>query len=163
MTSHTPLDRIVRMLDGAMLVVTTAGPNGRSGCLVGFATQASIDPARYLVAISDKNHTCRVAAKAERLAVHVIGRDQRELAELFGEQTGDDVDKFSRCAWQAGPDGVPVLSEAPAWFAGRIVDRVTFGDHLGMLVEPDEGEVRDDSAQAMRLRDVLDLEPGHDA
>jgi flavin reductase (DIM6/NTAB) family NADH-FMN oxidoreductase RutF len=162
-TAQTPLDRVVQMLDGAMLVVTTVGPTGRSGCLVGFATQASIDPARFLVAISDKNHTCAVAAEAPRLAVHALDIRLKQLAALFGEQTGDEIDKFERCSWRPARGGVPVLTEAPAWLAGRIVERIPFGDHVGMLIEPDEGEVRDPAAQPLRLRDVLDLDPGHDA
>src|SRR4051812_20330209 len=75
------------LLDYPMFVVTTASEGKRAGCLVGFATQASIDPPRFLVGLSDKNHTYRVARTAPRLVVHILGSDSGELAELFGSTT----------------------------------------------------------------------------
>jgi flavin reductase (DIM6/NTAB) family NADH-FMN oxidoreductase RutF len=154
---------VVDLFDYPMYVVTTGNGNERSGCLVGFATQASIDPVRFLVAISNKNHTFRVACAATRLVVHLISADERQLAELFGEHSGDDIDKFARCDWTPGPDGVPVLDAAAAWFSGRIIDKRDFGDHVGFLIEPDSGEVRDSDVRVLMDSDVSDLDAGHDA
>lgn len=154
---------VIDLLDYPMYVVTTIAGDERSGCLVGFASQVSIGPARFLVAISNKNHTYRVATDASRLAVHLLSSDRREIAELFGEQTGDGIDKFSRCDWEPGPDGVPVLSAAAAWFSGPIIDRHDVGDHVGFLIEPDAGEVRDPDARILMDTDVQDLDAGHDA
>jgi flavin reductase (DIM6/NTAB) family NADH-FMN oxidoreductase RutF len=152
----------VRLLDYPMFVVTATGEGERSGCLVGFAGQVSIDPGRFLVCLSVKNHTYRIGVSASRLAVHLLGRDQLPLARLFGEQTGDEIDKFARCSWQPGPDGVPVLDEAMAWFSGPILQRVPFGDHVGFLIEPDSGSCRGTGAP-VTLTDVENLDPGHGA
>jgi flavin reductase (DIM6/NTAB) family NADH-FMN oxidoreductase RutF len=156
-------NEVVDLLDYPMYVVTTANARERSGCLVGFTTQVSIDPARFLVALSNKNHTYRVAASAHRLAVHLLSADDRATAELFGEHSGDDIDKFARCAWSPGPDGVPVLDAAAAWFSGPIIDRRDFGDHVGFLIEPDSGEVRDPAVRVLMDTDVKDMDAGHDA
>jgi flavin reductase (DIM6/NTAB) family NADH-FMN oxidoreductase RutF len=158
----TAFEDTVRLLDYPMFVVTAAGGAERSGCLVGFAGQVSIDPGRFLVCLSDKNHTYRVACSAGRLAVHLLGRDQLPLARLFGEQTGDEVDKFAQCSWQPGPDGVPVLDDVVAWFSGTILQRVPFGDHVGFLLSPDAGACRGSGA-LLTLSDVDELDPGHDA
>src|SRR4051794_38470955 len=106
---------LVAGLGYPMFVVTAAPGGGRSGCLVGFATQTSIHPQRFLVCISERNHTYPVACAASVLAVHLVSRapSERALAELFGAETGDDEDKFADCAWQEGPDGVPLLVELP--------------------------------------------------
>ena len=56
--------KIAAGLDYLMLVVTAAGDEGPAGCLVGFSTQCSIRPPRYLVCLSDKNRTERVASRA---------------------------------------------------------------------------------------------------
>ena len=56
--------------DLPMIVVTTSDGRERSGCLAGFHAQASIDPCRYMVWISKKNHTYKVARGADVLAVH---------------------------------------------------------------------------------------------
>ena len=106
-------ESIVGALEYPMLVATTVAGDARSGCLVGFATQCSIHPPRYLVCVSDKNHTYRtLEAGARAIAVHVVPESAADLVELFGGETGDDEDKFARCAWSPGPDGLPVLARA---------------------------------------------------
>src|SRR5580692_6874769 len=91
--------QVLARLEYPMVIVTAAADGERSGCLVGFHTQCSIDPLHYLVCISEVNHTAKVAARAPALGVHFLAEDDRELAGLFGEQTGDGVDKFAECEW----------------------------------------------------------------
>nr|WP_231977672.1 flavin reductase [Mycobacterium sp. E2989] len=81
-----------------MFVVTTRAGGVAAGCLVGFASQTSIHPPRFLVGLSKKNHTFRVAGDATHLAVHVFDHDHLDTVELFGTQTGDTTDKFDRCS-----------------------------------------------------------------
>lgn len=152
----------VAELDYPLFVVTTQHAGQRSGCLVGFATQVSIDPPRMLVCISDKNHTYPLALQADLVAVHVLSPGQHELAELFGEETGDRTDKFAHCSWHPGPGDVPVVDGAARHMVGRILQRVPFGDHLGLLLEPVETSVGD-APVAFTLREAADIEPGHDA
>lgn len=149
-------------LDYFMLVVTTVVRGERSGCLVGFSTQCSIDPPRFLVCLSDKNHTTRVAAKADALAVHFLPSTAEHLAELFGSETGDEIDKFTRCRWHPGPEELPILDECGRWFAGRVRERRPFGDHIGHLLEP-FAAVKDDDGSTFAFHRAKRLEPGHPA
>ena len=161
-------DAMTAAVDYPMYVVTTvdAATGERAGCLVGFATQCSIDPARFLVCLSEANHTFAVAGRAEVLAVHLLAASQRELAELFGSETGDRVDKFARCEWREGPSGVPVLCDASMWFAGPVVDRVDLGDHVGYVVEPVDGSSGSGSESGppfLTFHMARSMEPGHEA
>src|SRR4051812_8801104 len=147
---------LMASVDGPMVVVTTVD----SGCLVGFSTQCSIKPPRFLACISKKNHTHPSAMAVSVLAVHVLDRDDEHLAEVFGELTGDTVDKLSLVDWDAGPDGVAVLRDAAGWFAGRVVERVDLGDHTGFVLEPFAGEQRR-SLHQLGFQDAKDLDAGH--
>jgi flavin reductase (DIM6/NTAB) family NADH-FMN oxidoreductase RutF len=152
---------LVGRLDVPMFIVTAAGAGERAGCLIGFATQTSIDPPRFLACISDKNRTCRVARDASTLAVHLVPADRGDIAELFGGETGDDTDKFARAAWHDGPDGVPLLDDCPSRFAGRILERSRMGDHIGHLLEPFDGsDAGDDWLSFTRAKEI---DPGHEA
>jgi flavin reductase (DIM6/NTAB) family NADH-FMN oxidoreductase RutF len=153
-------EELVGQLEYPMFVVTAAADGERAGCLVGFATQASIDPSRFLVGLSRTNRTFRVAARAEVLVVHFLPADAGDLAELFGGETGDDVDKFARCAWEPGPAGAPILTRLDHWFAGRILSRFDFGDHVGHLLAPIEGESRGGYA-SFTFHRAKRIEPGH--
>ena len=155
-------NQLVERIDYPMFVVTATHDSDRAGCLVGFATQASIDPPRLLVFVSKANETYRVALHSDVLVVHFLTEDDKELAALFGEESGDWTDKFQRCAWEAGPDGVPVLADVGGWVAGRVIDRIDGGDHVGHLLDPIAVGVGDDVAPLM-FQQVRDLDPGHPA
>jgi flavin reductase (DIM6/NTAB) family NADH-FMN oxidoreductase RutF len=135
-----PFDELMGELDYPMFIVTTCAGGERAGCLVGFASQTSIHPSRFLVCLSRKNRTTRVAAAAEHLAVHFVPAGEAPLAQLFGGVTGDEVDKFERCAWHEGPRGLPLLDACANRFVGRILERLDLGDHLGHLLEPETAE-----------------------
>jgi flavin reductase (DIM6/NTAB) family NADH-FMN oxidoreductase RutF len=149
-------------LDYPMFIVTASAGDERAGCLVGFATQCSIDPLRFLVCLSDKNRTFRVARHAELLAVHLVPEDAGWLADLFGSQTGDKVDKFAQCSWTPGPGATPILDDCANWFAGRILQRDPVGDHWAFLLEPMRG-AGDSSESALMFHEVQWLQPGHEA
>lgn len=156
-------DRLAAATDSPMVVVTAAYGGERGGCLVGFHTQCSIEPRRVAVWLSKANHTLRVALQATHLGVHYLERDDRDLAQLFGARSGDDVDKFAHCPVEVGPHGVPVLSDCRNRLIGR---RVSFSDdgcdHVCFVVEPDTVHAGD-SVDFLRLSAVTDLQPGHDA
>ena len=156
-------DKLVSLLDYPMFVVTTGSGDEPAGCLVGFASQVSIHPPRFLVGLSKRNHTYRVAKGAGHLAVHLIERRDCELARLFGSETGDRTDKFARCAWHSGPHGLPILDDAAGWFAGAVRSRYDVGDHVGLLLEPIAGSAPDKFEQLVTFSDVRDLDPGHEA
>ena len=162
MSTPGAVHELVAALDYPMFIVTVAGRGERAGCLVGFATQCSIDPPRFLVCLSKKNRTYRLAGDAEVLVVHLVPEEATELAELFGSETGDDTDKFERCAWSDGPDGTPVLDECGNWFAGRIVGRMEVGDHDAFVLDPFEA-ASDGGEGQFNFHRAKRMEPGHEA
>jgi flavin reductase (DIM6/NTAB) family NADH-FMN oxidoreductase RutF len=156
-------DQLVAAMDGAMVVVTVAVGDERDGCLVGFHSQASIDPPRYAVWLSKLNRTTALARHAQHLAVHVLGEDQHELAALFGGETGDEIEKLGQVSWEGGPDGVPLLTDCPSRFAGRVVESGEgIGDHLLFILDPTEARAGM-PVTPLRLGGVTDIEPGHPA
>ena len=154
--------KLVARLDYPLFIATAAADGERDGCLIGFATQCSIHPPRFLACLSNKNRTYRIARGADTLVVHFLGEDQRELAELFGGETADETDKLAQVEWSEGPGGAPILEDCPNWFAGRILERFDLGDHVGHLLEPIEAE-RGRDQDEMGFQEARDIEPGHDA
>jgi flavin reductase (DIM6/NTAB) family NADH-FMN oxidoreductase RutF len=156
-------DSIMASLDAPMAVVTTAVDDERAGCLIGFHAQSSIDPGRYSVWLSNANHTCRVARRAPHLALHFLTSQDHDLAELFGTVSGDQVDKFARCDHRVSSQGVPLLDRCANWL---IVERVALldvgGDHVCIVTQPVEAG-SGGPFTPLRLSDVDDLDPGHDA
>lgn len=162
MSTEENFHALVSDLDYPMFIAVAATASERAGCLVGFVTQASIKPPRLLVMLSKLNRTCRVAQASDTLIVHFLGEDNHDLAALFGQETGDDVDKFEVCEWHDGPDGTPVLIGTRGWVAGRILERFDAGDHVAHLVEVEEAQV-DTSGAPLTYQTVRGMEAGHPA
>lgn len=157
--------KLVAELDYPMYLVTAAAGGERAGCLVGFGTQTSIRPPRFLACISGKNRTLQVAREAAALAVHFLSDEprERELAELFGGETGDETDKFELCNWHEGPGGVPLLDDSPNRFVGRVLEQLDLGDHVGFLLDPIDAESGADGVDELGFQAAKDIEPGHPA
>ena len=94
--------------------------------------------------------------------MHFVPASAGALVELFGGETGDEVDKFARCEWRGGPRGLPILAACDNWFAGAILARHELGDHVGFLLEPIEAHAGTpfDEFTFHRARRI---EPGHEA
>ncbi|MBK5288875.1 MAG: flavin reductase [Acidimicrobiia bacterium] len=155
-------DRLASRLDWPMLIVTTRDDHDTAGCLVGFWSQSSISPTRVAVFLSKKNHTFMVAQRATTLAAHVLHDRDFDLARHFGEETDDEVDKFSSIRWTAGPDNVPVI-DGLDWFSGTICDQHDCGDHVAFILEPAPGHGCADRADEPPLTSsrVQHLSAGH--
>ncbi len=155
--------KLAGSLDYPLFIVTASDGGRREGCVIGFATQCSFDPARFLACLSRENRTYRFALRAEALAVHLVPRSQLALAKLFGGETGDEIDKFERCEWHPGPRGLPILDRCPSWFAGEILARHDLGDHVGFWLEPFEVHY-EEGEQNIYFQEVKAvIEPGHPA
>jgi flavin reductase (DIM6/NTAB) family NADH-FMN oxidoreductase RutF len=142
-------------LDYPMYIATVPG----DGCLIGFATQASIDPQRFIACLSNKNRTYRLARGASHMAVHVVPEDRTDLAELFGGETGDEVDKLARCEWREGEGGVPLIAGCPH-LVGRVLDSFDVGDHVAFVLDVLEVS---GSARPLNFQQAKRIDPGHEA
>ena len=144
-------------LDYPMFIATVPG----DGCLVGFATQCSIDPLRFLVCLSNKNRTYRLARDASHMAVHVVPEDRMDLAELFGGETADDVDKL-------GADRVSRRDRARVpLLAGLPVRRRAGRRHVRRSATTSRScstwNSSDGAAKPLRFQRARAIDPGHEA
>jgi flavin reductase (DIM6/NTAB) family NADH-FMN oxidoreductase RutF len=157
-------DALVEAMDAAMVVVTTAAEGERNGCLVGFHSQCSIEPRRHAVWLSVANRTAELARSATHLAVHLLTTEDHDLAEHFGGQSGDDIDKLAGVAWTEGPGGVPVLDRLPNRFVGRIVQVIPdLDDHRLYVLDPVDAAAAEPPGPLLRLTGASDIDPGHEA
>src|SRR5450759_2929099 len=67
MSTEENFHTLVANVDYPMFIVTAAAHGTRAGCLVGFATQSSIDPPRLLVLLSKINRTYRLSQETDTL------------------------------------------------------------------------------------------------
>jgi flavin reductase (DIM6/NTAB) family NADH-FMN oxidoreductase RutF len=153
-------ESLTQAVDYPLFVVTAGASGVVSGCMAGFVTQSSLRPVRFIVCISKVNHTFAVAERASGLALHLLGAQQRSMASLFGERTGDCTDKFKRVQWSSGATQAPLLADCAAWVEGPIIDRMSAGDHEAFLMAVSGGGSGPHEGQFL-LSDAADFDPGH--
>lgn len=155
---------LMASVDPALIVVTAAADGVRAGCVVGFSSESSMSPHHFCLWLSKANHTYRVALRARHLGVHFLTRDQHDLAERFGGDTGEEVDKFGGLELDEAPDGVdvPLLAGCPNRI---VVERLTLlddgGDHVCLSTRVLAAESAGSFAP-LRVSHASDFEPGHE-
>ena len=156
-----PLRAFWDRIDFPYYILTVRADDGEmSGCLASFVTQCSIDPPHFLACVARVNHTFGVAQRCNAMGLHLLGDDQDGLARLFGEQTGDVVDKFAHCEWRMGDTGAPLLVETAASLEGRVLDHFPVGDHEGFLLLVERSEPGQHPG-LLTYRDAPRFHPGH--
>ena len=94
------------------------------------------------------------------MGLHLLGEDQVDLARLFGEETGDLVDKFASVDWRLGSTGAPLLVEAAVSMEGQILGHFSVGDHEAFLMRAVRS-VAGGHPGLLMFRDTPPLRPGH--
>ena len=157
------LEAFFNVVDYPYYVVTTRTPDAdMSGCLAGFVTQCSIQPPNFLVCISKVNHTLAVAERSSGMGLHLLGAEQSATARLFGEETGDVVDKFASVDWRLGSTGAPLLVDAAVSMEGQVLGHFSVGDHEAFLVRAVRA-VAGGCDGLLTYRSAPPLNPGHPA
>ena len=160
MSRETLVERVADSGAMPLHIVTACHGHRRDGCLVAFATPASMKPARMLVCLSTANLTYRIAVSSPALAVRLVPADRDVLAILFGGRTGDDADKLAASPGRQVPAAFLFSTTAPVRLIGRVVSRHPFGDHEGFLLEPlEDSDVAE--REPLLTREAGNIRAGH--
>jgi flavin reductase (DIM6/NTAB) family NADH-FMN oxidoreductase RutF len=155
------LEAFFERIDFPYYVVTVRTTDGEmSGCLAGFVTQCSIDPPNFLACIAKVNHTFGVAERSDAMGLHLLGDGQHELARIFGEETGDLVDKFAQCDWRLGLTGAPLLVDSAVSMEGHILGHFSAGDHEAFMVRA-ERALSGEQDGLLTYREAPHFRPAH--
>ena len=151
-------ERLMASVDHPMFVLTARDGDQRVGCLAGFATKASIHPARFLILVAKRDPAHQVAAGAPVVVVHVLRADDEEIADRFGEPSSDGVDPFEGLTVVDGPARAPVVVGLD-WFAGRVLRSFDTGDHVALLLAPHDGSAARASEPSLTEQVAGAMEP----
>jgi flavin reductase (DIM6/NTAB) family NADH-FMN oxidoreductase RutF len=123
--------------------VMTVGRGGADNALtVSWATPASFEPPRFLVALDRLHYSLEFLRSTRNFALNVLREGQEKLAGHFARQAMSDEEKLSGVATREGSTGAAILEEAVAWFDCEVVSLLECGDHVLVI-----GEVVDAGVQ----------------
>jgi flavin reductase (DIM6/NTAB) family NADH-FMN oxidoreductase RutF len=125
-------DSILRSLRREVWIVTAAAGSKRGGLLATWVNAASIDPQRpvMLAGIAPNHFTAELIASSRAFGLHLLRKDQVELAWSFARDSGRDRDKLAGLATSTSVTGSPLLTDVLAWLDCRVMAQHDTGDRI---------------------------------
>jgi flavin reductase (DIM6/NTAB) family NADH-FMN oxidoreductase RutF len=145
--------KALRMISYGLYVATSRDDSGVAAGTINWISQSSFTPPWIMVAIKADSALHRTIANSRKFIIHVVAKDQKELATAFFRGAELSGDRLNGYRLESSSNGIPLLADPPAWFECRVTSDVRGGDHTIFAAEVVEAGVRKD-ADPLTLRDT---------
>jgi len=143
----------LRMIPYGLFVVTARRGDDIAAGTINWLTQASFQPPLVALGLKADSSILAMVRDGGPFAVNVLASGHKDLAFSFFKPTQVEPGKLNGYAFEDGPQGEPLLLDAPSWFTCRLTDIVDRGDHHVVVAEVTEAGVRRE-APALTLSEV---------
>ena len=139
---HSQIEQVFRLVDPEIWIVTAAAGQRRGGLVATWVTRASLDANAPLVVagLAPNHYTAELALAAGAFGLHLIARDQIQLAWRFAIGSGRERDKLAGLSLQPGRTSAPILTDCLAWLECRVVTTYNSGDRIFFWADVVAGE-----------------------
>jgi flavin reductase (DIM6/NTAB) family NADH-FMN oxidoreductase RutF len=128
--------KTLRLFSNGVYIVTSRLGECYGGATVTWVSQASFTPPLIMAAIRPGSNVFRCMTGSGFAAIHVLNRDQTELAQRFFTPTIVEDGLMNSEPFRLGKTSVPILESPPAYVECRlrqVLDGI--GDHATVLLE----------------------------
>lgn len=113
-------------------------------------TQVSFDPPLIAVSVENDSKSLPMILRSRVFTVNIYKAGERELAGQLGKSAIQHPDKLDGVAYTIGANGCPILQDALAWVACRVLHTAEAGDSTLIVAEVDDvGMLGEGSALTM--------------
>jgi len=129
----------MRLLGGAVNVVTTADGDERFGLTATAVCSLSAEPPMILTCVNRAGITFDAIKRSGVVCINTLSSEHKELAMHFAGMMGEaENNRFSEGDWSVGTVGGPVLKDALVSFDCKVSEISEQGTH-GIII----GEIQD--------------------
>lgn len=146
MNIQTTLDKVsedfrnaFRAHPAGVAIVTADAGAGPVGLTATSVSSVSADPPTIAINLSVFSRAAQDIRAAEHVVIHLLGRHQLDLAELFATPGADRFGDTS--LWDRLPTGEPYLLNSHVWMRGRISGAIDVNGSALVAVELVESHV----------------------
>lgn len=119
-------DALGSFVTGITIVTARDRAGAPVGVTIGSFGSLSLDPPLVHWSLGRASSSYPAFEAASHFAVHVLADDQSALAMQFARS---GIDRFADVPWEEA-HGIPLIRDAAAHFACRMVERFPGGDHV---------------------------------
>ena len=128
--------KTLRLLTNGMYVLTSRARDRFGVATVTWVSQASFKPPLLMVAVRENSNVFRCLSESRIAALHVLGSDQKEIAQKFFSPTKENRNTLNGEPYTEGKTSAPILKNLPAHVECKVVDiRSEYGDHAVVVLE----------------------------
>src|SRR5512139_899635 len=115
--------QVLRKLTYGMWVLATGKADDLEASSVTWLTQISFAPPMIAVGLKKDTRLAEVVNRHRAFTLHMLSREQQELAGAFIKPTVIADGKIDGLAYGAAPvTGMPLIAGFPVWLEARVVD-----------------------------------------
>ncbi|WP_066191678.1 MULTISPECIES: flavin reductase family protein [Gracilibacillus] len=120
------------------VTVVTGQINGHiHGMTVNAFMSVSLDPQLITISLDQKTKMYKHADELQRFGVSILREEQEDVSMIFAKQVDEPFEDFTTL------DGVSVINNALTTLACTVINSVEAGDHMLLIAEVDEIDLRD--------------------
>ncbi len=141
----------LRMIPYGLYVLAAKDGGDIGAGAVNWVTQTSFSPPLVAMGVKKDSGLYAILKKSGQFALSFLESGQKDIAFGFFKPTTVEGNRINGQEFETHETGAPVISSAPAWVEGRVVDEIDLGDHSCVV-----GEVT--NAGLRREANILTLE-----
>lgn len=123
-------DVLARIPSGLFILTARARDGRTTGMLASWVQQASFEPPMLTFALHRKRFLHDWLQQDPEVALNLLGEGQKQFLKHFSQGFGPDEAAFEGLTIRSLANGIPVLTDALGYLAGRVADRLETGDHV---------------------------------
>lgn len=121
------LAKVSRYLTHGVYVVAVKNAAQEHAFTAAWVMQVSFNPLLIAFSINPEHHSYAILKAGGLCSINVLAKEQLAIAAHFGDSTIRD--KMSVYRWQTAASGMPVLTDALAYFDCQVSHTAPAGDH----------------------------------
>jgi flavin reductase (DIM6/NTAB) family NADH-FMN oxidoreductase RutF len=134
------------MIPYGLYVLGAAHDGKQTVATVNWVTQTSFKPPLVVVGIKGDSTAHALVKGSGKFALSMLGTGQKSIATGFFRHVEPAGGKFGNYAFEAGSNGAPIISDAPASIECDVVGFYELGDHSTIVGRVTEGHLKSESA-----------------
>jgi len=128
--------RALQMMSNGMYVMTSRSGERYGAATVTWVSQASFRPPLLMAAVRPESNVFACLRESGIAALHILGRDQLDVARRFFAPTRADDSGINGQAFHPGVTRAPILEDIPACVECRVLRILDgLGDHALVVLE----------------------------
>jgi flavin reductase (DIM6/NTAB) family NADH-FMN oxidoreductase RutF len=133
------------MLPYGLFVLGAAHGGNQTAATINWVTQASFNPPLVAIGLKRDSSSHAMVKDSKVFAVSILATGQKAIAGAFFRHVEPKDGKFGNYAFEAGRNGAPIISDAPAAFECEVVGFYELGDHSVVVGKVTEAHVKRES------------------